>query len=265
MMIHRASLLLLALAAATACSSHANQPDEAKPEPSIEAAAAETDRDFYIRVTDRLARVDPYVSVERIRTSTLDGWQEVHLFSENAGDQLAYVSDDLKTMFLGDMIDLETGASITGISALSIRADLLEQARGSALSFDADDEQYQFFVFTQPDCAECIQLHEDLPRLNAAGISVQYLAFPEGGLETEAASQLSAAWCAEDGRAAISRALASDLQGSDACQETVADHFGLGLRFGVSHAPTLISPQGVQVEGFPGAESLIEALEASEG
>lgn len=260
MMIHRASILFLAMAAATACSSHANQSEVSAPELSSEPIAVESDRDFYLRVADRLARVDPYVSVERIRASARDGWQEVHLFSENTGDQLAYVSDDLKTMFLGDLIDLEAGMSITGISALSVRADLLDQIRDSAIAFEAEDEQHQFFVFTQPDCVECTQLHQELPQLNAAGISVQYVAFPAGGMDSDSAMQLSAAWCAPDGRAAISQALASQLDGTDACQDTIADHFGLGLRFGVTQAPALVSAQGIQIDGYPGAAALIQAL-----
>lgn len=271
MNIRQASVLFLAVAAATACSSHANQPKTsegslpAAAQPSEPTVATESDRDFYLRVSDRLARVDPYVSVERVRTSARDGWREVHLFSENGGDQLAYVSDDLKTMFLGDMIDLETGVSITDFSALSVRSDLLEEVRESAISYPARDEIHELFVFTQPDCAECVLLHEDLPQLNAAGISVQYLAFPAEGMETPAAQQLSAAWCSPDARVGVGHAMAGEIAGAAGCEDTIASHFGLGLRLGVQASPTIVSAAGGQVEGYPGVEALIAALEPGEG
>lgn len=270
MNIRQASVLFLAVAA-TACSSHANQPtasEGARPvvdQAAAAGAAVESDRDFYLRVSDRMARVDPYVSVERVRASARDGWREVHLFSETTGDQLAYVSDDLQTMIVGDMIDLETGVSITDFSALSVRSDLLEEVRSSAISYPARDETGEIFVFTQPDCSDCAQLHEQLPRLSAAGISVQYLAFPADGLESESARALSAAWCAADARVGVAEAMAGGIAGNDECQDTIATHFGLGLRLGVRTTPTIVTVGGAQVEGFPGADALIATMEPSEG
>lgn len=211
-------------------------------------------------ISQAISSVDPYVDVLRMRPSELEGWHEVHLFSPETGDQLAYVSNDAKSMLLGELIDLESGESLSASAAVSLRSELLRAVDGSSIQFNAPSEKAVVYAFTDVDCEACDNLHESLPRLNESGVSMRYLAFPSEGMQSSSGEELAAIWCARDTAEAFNTRSATSSDPSPECVSQVSEHYALGLRLGVQAVPTLVSTDGLHLTGFPGADAFLEGL-----
>ncbi|WP_414736189.1 thioredoxin fold domain-containing protein [Halomonas elongata] len=61
-------------------------------------------------------------------------------------------------------------------------------------------------VFTDISCPYCQQLHQDIPQLNAAGITVHYLPYPRQGLSSAVAQRMASIWCSKYPRHAMDKA-----------------------------------------------------------
>jgi len=216
-------------------------------------------------ISQAINEVDPYVEVLRMRPSELEGWHEVHLFSPETGDQLAYVSNDAKSMLLGELIDLESGASLSASAAVSLRSELIRAADGSSIQFNAPEEKAVVYAFTDVDCEACDSLHEALPSLNGAGVSMRYLAFPAEGMQSTGAEELASIWCADDAAAAFNARSSTGADPSSECVSQVSEQYALGLRLGVQAVPTLVSTDGLHLTGFPGADAFLEGLGLESG
>lgn len=116
-------------------------------------------------------------------------------------------------------------------------------------------------VFTDPTCPYCRKLHEEVPRLNALGIEVQYLAFPRSGLGSEGARILAQVWCADNASEAMSEAKRGEaLENAPDCEPPIAEQYQLGLDMGVQGTPAIILPDGQLVPGYVPAERLAGML-----
>lgn len=241
-----------------------HQNEAVQDDPAIEVV--ESDGEETRRaISQAITEVDPYVEVLRMRASELDGWHEVHLFSPETGDQLAYVSNDAKSMLLGELIDLESGASLSASAAVSLRSELISAADGSSVTFNAPEERAVVYAFTDVDCEACDSLHEALPSLNEAGVSIRYLAFPAEGMQSTGAEELASIWCADDAAAAFNARSSTSADPSSECMSQVSEQYALGLRLGVQAVPTLVSTDGLHLTGFPGADAFLEGLGLKSG
>jgi len=223
-------------------------------------SAAELERNEIARVIDESGLP---MLVQAMRPSVREGWYEVHYLDSAGRDQLAYASDDAQVLFLGEMIDMRAGVSVSLMSALDVRAKLLENEAGAgrAINWAAPEPTQTVYAFTDPTCDACADLHTAIPQLTAAGISVTYLAFPSGGRGSESFEATAAAWCQPSRRDGFTEAMKGGLAGSsEDCMATVEHHQRLAQRMGVTSAPMLISGSGMHIDGFPGAAALIAQL-----
>lgn len=156
---------------------------------------------------------------------------------------------------------------VTNLTALAERKNVL--AKLSALKdsdmivYPAEGKMATITVFTDVDCPYCQVLHKDIPKLNAAGIEVRYLAFPRMGLNSETYRKMEQVWCSKDRRQAMDMAKMADLTATDTCENPVADQFHLAAALGVRGTPTVFLENGDRITGYSSPDHLIKTALAA--
>lgn len=140
------------------------------------------------------------------------------------------------------------------------------------INWIAEDERATIYVFTDPTCGYCKQLHDSIPEINKLGISVKYMMYPRD-LPSSSASQLSPTalnltnvWCSVDQKSAfndafngykVAPASCSDLpDGESRMNAPVTDHYSIGRLLKVEGTPTIVTGDGRVFTGFGGITSL---------
>ena len=188
----------------------------------------------------------------------VDGIYEVQY-----GSNFAYLSADGQYLFTGSMIDLKQGRNLTDISKrVIVVAELDRVALADKIVFPAiGAEKAVLNIFTDTSCPYCKKLHEEVSKLQQAGISVHYLPFPRGGSRGPGYQTLKQVWCAQDRAQAmtIAKELAQgDLPPGDCARAAFVDAgFALGQRVGVKGTPALFKSNGEAIQGYVPYQELI--------
>lgn len=85
-------------------------------------------------------------------------------------------------------------------------------------------------VFTDTTCGYCRKLHNEIGELNDNGVTVQYLAFPRAGLNSQNYEDMVSVWCAANPQQALTDAKAGDNVASASCKNKVAEQYLLGTK-----------------------------------
>jgi len=221
-------------------------------------AQAESYADLHASV----ARINPGLQVLSVDTTPMFGMYKVVI---NTGDTL-YMSADGEHFFTGTMYENRVGTPLVNLTELD-----LQKARVTTMQGDAAKQAWVFkavgetkatiTVFTDVDCFYCQKLHAEMPKINALGVEVRYLAFPRAGINSSSHKVLADAWCAEDQNSFLTQAKqrAHDklppLASPTACDNPVADHYALSQQMGLNGTPAIILDSGELWPGYlPAAE-----------
>lgn len=182
------------------------------------------------------------------------------------GTRVAYVSADGQYMLMGDLIDLDG------------RRNLTAQRRGGLVlkSIDALGEKSMIVmgpakpkrtltVFTDVDCPYCARLHQEVPKLNQAGVKVRYLLFPRAGKGSDTYNRSVAVWCSKDRVQALGIAKSGGKLEMKTCDNPVDVHLRLGHEVGVEGTPTIVMDDGRVLPGYAPAAELLVALGLQDG
>ena len=167
------------------------------------------------------------------------------MYAAKFGTNYAYLTQDGRYVIIGNMIDLKRGRNLTSIAKQRAAMDLLSQfdTRDKAIFPAFGEEKAVLNIFTDTTCPYCKKLHEELPKLQEAGISVHYIPFPHGGKEGPGYQSLKQVWCAKDRAKALSigKGLASgELPEGNCVQGILVDKgYDLGNKMGVTATPAL--------------------------
>ncbi|PHR64911.1 MAG: bifunctional protein-disulfide isomerase/oxidoreductase DsbC [Idiomarina sp.] len=196
--------------------------------------------------------------VESARPAHIDGLMEV------ITDQgLVYASKDGRHIVSGRIYEI-TGSEPNNVSEAvleAMRVKDLAQVEDTVIEYTAPNEKHVIHVFTDTSCGYCRQLHERIDEYLALGISVRYLAWPRNGMQSNAASDLKNAWCADDPQAALSAAKNDETITSSSCNDPVAQHYALGHKFGVRGTPAIVFESGRMLPGYVPPERLAAELD----
>ena len=203
----------------------------------------------------------PGAQVESVEVAPLPGFYQVI-----ASGQLLYVSTDGRYMLNGDVLDLKAKQNVTEAAWAKFRKHELAQVPASErIVYAPKHPRYTISVFTDVNCSFCQALHKHMTALNAAGIAVEYLAWPREGLTTTSGrptptyTEMVSVWCASDRKAAFDAAMGGHVQ-SATCTNPVKAEFELGRRLGVAGTPSVIGPDGRVLGGYLTPEQLLAAL-----
>jgi len=222
---------------------------------SVLANAAQPVED---KIRARMAQLFPEDTVTAVSPSPVTGLYEVML-----GASLFYITGDGRYVLRGDLIDLDSRQNLSNARRAEARklvfADIDE---GDLIEFapTAGKTLTTLFVYTDIDCGYCRKLHQEVPELNAAGIAIDYLAFPRSGLSGESFDKISAVWCSDDRRKALTAAKAGQPVTAPSCENPVAEQFAMGQAMGVGGTPAVFTRDGQELGGYIPAKRLIQML-----
>lgn len=182
------------------------------------------------------------------------------------GSETAFVSADGSYVISGDLY--QTGArglvNVTDQRKGGLRRETLAKIkRQDLITFPATGrEKGQIYVFTDVDCGYCRKLHQEVPKLQAAGVAVHYLAFPRSGLKGDTFQKMQAVWCAADRNKAMTETKrgSKPLAAAIACQSPVAEQYRIGVALGVRGTPAVFLSDGSQIGGYLSAKDLLAAM-----
>ena len=201
------------------------------------------------------------MSVKGIKESQVEG-----LFIVDIGDlQPIYASKDGNFFLYGEMYSIENGTLLNTTKQeinLNRKAVLdSELSEEDFITFAADNEKHVVTVFTDVDCGYCRKFHGEIEDFNAQGITINYVAFPRSGLESDSYNKIVSAWCSRDPKGtltALKQGLDPELK---LCQDhPVEDHFLLGQRIGITGTPAIISSSGDLLPGYLPPIDLLKKL-----
>ena len=185
------------------------------------------------------------------------------IYQTQLGNQYAYLTEDGRYVFIGNLIDLKTGDNLTDIARRKTAiAELNQVALEDKVIFPANGvEKAVLNVFTDTTCPYCKKLHAEVAKLQAAGISIHYLPYPRGGPQGPGYQSLKQVWCAEDKPEAmgLAKGLDSGVLSAGDCEKGnfVDTGYALGNRVGLTGTPTLFKSNGEMLEGYIPYQQLI--------
>ncbi|EKE68494.1 bifunctional protein-disulfide isomerase/oxidoreductase DsbC [Gallaecimonas xiamenensis] len=220
----------------------------------LASTAQANDKDIKAKVEAGLG-----VSVSSISQTPIKGIYEVV-----AANNVLYVSEDGDYVLSGNLFSLKGGdvVSLTQKRLDDVRLAAIKPFEDSMIVFPAKNQKHVVTVFTDTDCGYCQRLHSHMKEYNDRGITVRYLAFPRGGLNSKAAEELESVWCAKDQQAAMNLAKNRKTVATAACDSNpVPEHYKLGRQLNVTGTPALILEDGTMVPGYLDPDRLESALE----
>lgn len=174
---------------------------------------------------------------------------------------LFYTSDDGKFFLQARVFNLDEGMRNETESALSgVRLQGISEFSDSYIEFKAENEKYVVTVFTDITCGYCRKLHAEIDQYNDLGITVRYLAFPRGGLQSRSYQDMVSVWCATDQQQAMTDAKMGESIDQAKCANQVEQQYVFGQKIGVGGTPNIILPDGTLVGGYQPANVLIKSL-----
>lgn len=172
-------------------------------------------------------------------------------------EQSVFVLDGGRYLLAGDMYEVVNGR-------LRLAFETEEQVRRKELFEGLPDDQlvsflpgsgeikHVLYVYTDISCGYCRAFHNQIPELNDMGIAIHYLAFPRGGVESPAYTEMHNVWCASDAKTALTKAKRKQtvMPAPESCRSPVADQYALGVQMGVRGTPSVYTGSGEHVGGF---------------
>ncbi|MFT5662803.1 MAG: thiol:disulfide interchange protein DsbC [Gammaproteobacteria bacterium] len=204
------------------------------------------------------------LGTDNIEEPTETGIQGV--YETRFGDKFAYLIENGRYVFIGDLIDLESAHNITETSRRGLIIDKIAEIPSSDMVvFPAvSNEKTILNVFTDVSCGYCKKLHEEVHFLQEAGITVRYLPYPRGGDRGPGYAGLKQVWCSDDRQLAMSIAKGTErgeLGSADCAAASMVDRgFALGNTLGVAGTPSLFTSDGENINGYMPHERLISKL-----
>lgn len=177
---------------------------------------------------------------------------------------LFFASQDGRYLVEGQVFDLQKKAMVNDQIMASVRKAGIDKMKASAIEFKAPNEKHVITVFTDTSCGYCRKLHNEMQTYLDAGITVRYLAFPRGGVQSETFSQLESIWCVLNKQDAMTKAKSGEFVAASSCKNNVAEQYKLGASFGIQGTPAIVLPDGSMIPGYQPAAQLVAAM-ASKG
>ena len=198
------------------------------------------------------------MSVQNIKKSKIE-----NLFVVDIGDlQPIYASKDGEFFFYGELYAVNGNVLLntTKDEINSKRRSILEKelSEDDFISFKSEDEKYRVIIFTDVDCGYCRKFHNEIKDFNNLGITVDYVAFPRSGLNSDSYNKIVTAWCSNDPKNTLTKMKQGIDVNLSTCQDNpVESHYLLGQKIGITGTPAIIKSNGELLPGYlPPAELL---------
>jgi len=206
-----------------------------------------------------LAELMPQAQVDSIKPAAFPGMYEA-IF----GPQIIYISADGRYMFEGDLYDLRNRMNLTETKRGVGRAKTMREMDEKTMvvfSPAADKVKFTITAFTDIDCGYCRKMHKQMKQYNDLGIAFRYLAYPRSGVNTPSYYKAVSVWCADDKKAAMTKAKSGETLPKADCDNPIKGHMEAAKLVGVTGTPTMVLENGKVIPGYVEPKRLIKILE----
>ncbi|MBV2129398.1 bifunctional protein-disulfide isomerase/oxidoreductase DsbC [Arsukibacterium indicum] len=176
---------------------------------------------------------------------------------------LFFTSSDGRFFIEGNIFDLQKAELVNDVQMRSYVSEQLPALADSYIEYKAKDEKHVVYAFTDPTCGYCQKLHSEMKQYNDAGITIRYLAFPRGGLNSKTALDMQHLWCSRNQQKAMDLAKDNKRNPPAMCDNPVKKHYELGQSFGINGTPALILDTGRIIPGYQPVAGLLKQFEAN--
>ncbi len=230
----------------------------AKPQ---EKPEEQSEQDMLTRTKAMFAAARPDLKVKEIQPTGVEGISLVVF--EGRGS--AYLVGEGPHIFTGDLLKLGDGmiTNLTEESKNAPRKELIASVKDEdMIIFNPEGEiKASVVVFTDVDCGYCRKLHNEVPKMNALGIQVKYMAYPRAGVGSKSYEKIASAWCAENPQDALTKLKSGETIPTNVCDgNPVPQHFNFAMRAGLTGTPAIILDSGQLIPGYLTAEKLARNL-----
>lgn len=189
----------------------------------------------------------------KISDSPLSGFK---MATSNEG--VVYISQDGRYVIQGKVFELKNGKALD-ITNQGLLAELNSYSN-EMIVYPAKNEKHVITVFMDITCHYCHLLHEQIKEYNDLGITIRYLAFPRGGMNTQTAKQMEAIWTSADKVKALNDAEKGNPPTQLKTPDIVKKHYQLGIKFGVNGTPNMVTSDGELIAGYVEPKELVKML-----
>lgn len=184
-----------------------------------------------------------------------------------ADSSVIYMDPEGNYLFFGSLLDLKNKVNLTEKAMATARTGALQSIPAAEkIVLQAPNERYRVTVFTDTSCGYCKLLHQNEQGYLDRGITIEYVAFPRGGTQSEAFRVMRQVWCAPDRRQAYGLAVEGKaLTNSADCADPVGKHYNIGDGMAIEGTPAIFTADGKQLGGFLPPEELEAKLKAGTG
>lgn len=208
-------------------------------------------------IKTKLNTMMPEMTIDSIQKTPVN-----NLYMVASGAQVLYVSADAKYIIQGDMYDVQNTAKPVNVSdnvrQVATKAIIDKVDPATMIIYPANPQKTMITVFTDIDCTYCRALHKEIKDLNAAGVTVRYLAFPRTAKGTPSYNKAIYVWCAEDRNTAYTQAANGKDPAVANCKHPVDEHHQIAEQVGVNVTPVIIMQNGKMIPGYLPAPQLIK-------
>jgi len=182
-----------------------------------------------------------------------------------ANNQILYVSKDFKFVLAGEVIALNDGeiTSLNDVYENKFIKNIISSIKpNESIDFISSNERFKLKIFTDVSCSYCRLLHSEIDQYLSNGITINYLAFPRDGLDSEVYKDMVSVWCSLDPKDSLNKLKKGGNIESKNCKNPVEEHFRKGSLIGITGTPTIILEDGKKFSGYIPANELIKILES---
>ena len=182
-----------------------------------------------------------------------------------ANNQILYVSKDFKFVLAGEVIALNEGeiTSLNDIYENKFIKNIISSIKpNESIDFISSNERFKLKIFTDVSCSYCRLLHSEIDQYLSNGITINYLAFPRDGLDSEVYKDMVSVWCSLDPKDSLNKLKKGKNIENKNCKNPVEEHFRKGSLIGITGTPTIILEDGTKFSGYIPANELIKILES---
>jgi len=179
-----------------------------------------------------------------VREAPLEGLWEV--VSEVGQDRMIiYIDKNSKFIFTGQILDRQTKKNLT-LDRLKEFRKLDPDRLPLENAIPMGEGKRKLYVFTDPQCHFCSQLHEELKLVK--DLQVFFFLFP---LNPASYEKAKAIWCSQDRLKALEESYQGKEPAPSSCSVSAIDrNLELGKRLLITSTPTLLFQSGKVIEGY---------------
>ena len=182
-------------------------------------------------------------------------------FEVKVGEEIYYLTLDLRHLIAGNIIEMSTGNNITENSYKKTRLDYLSQiSDDDVIVYASANSKHTLTIFSDTSCPYCQKLHNEVDDLLMNDVEVRYVLFSRNGNDDDAYEDMVSIWCSKDQKEALDRAFDNDFVENESCQNPISDNYSLARDLKVNGTPMIFMEDGLVIPGYATTDKIMSIL-----